>query len=161
MVNTLLIESLLCFLPQGYKQKVQSMLMGDPSQSLFYLCARRDFPLPVIELLADVYGVSLGNFCKDRVDSGGGMSQSTNIVHGSNNLVANVGLCQDVEMERLRQQLRDARDLLAAKDELIAAKEEIIASRNRELEWKNRLLDKLMGKASQEDILNLFSFKEK
>lgn len=151
MVNTLLIESLLCFLPQDYKQKVQSMLMGDPTQSLFYLCARRNFPLPVIELLADIYGVSLGNFCKDRVDSGGVMSQSTNIVHGSNNLVANVGLCQDVEMERLRQQVLSMQDRLQAKDETLEALKQVVDALKRELELKDYMVRMLM-KYAPEDV---------
>lgn len=151
MVNTLLIESLLCFLPQDYKQKVQSMLMGDPTQSLFYLCARRNFPLPVIELLADIYGVSLGNFCKDRVDSGGLMSQNTNIVHGSNNLVANVGLCQDVEMERLRQQVLSMQDRLQAKDETLEALKQVVDALKRELELKDYMVRMLM-KYAPEDV---------
>lgn len=151
MVNTLLIESLLCFLPQDYKQKVQSMLMGDPTQSLFYLCARRNFPLPVIELLADIYGVSLGNFCKDRVDSGGLMSQNTNIVHGSNNLVANVGLCQDVEMERLRQQVLSMQDRLQAKDETLEALKQVVDALKRELELKDYMVRMLM-KHAPEDV---------
>lgn len=154
MVNTLLIESLLCFLPQDYKQKLQNMLMGDPSQSLFYLCARRDFPLPVIEMLADFYGVPLGCFCKNRADSGGMMSQNTNIVHGSNNLVANVGIGQDAEMERLRQQVHCMQDLLQAKDETLEAIKQVVEARNRELELKERMVRMLMKYAPEDFSLD-------
>lgn len=150
MIKLPLIEGLLYTLPQEYKEKLRELLIGDSCQPLFCQCAQQNFPFETVELLARYFGIPLGCFSSDSPE-GGTRTQSTNIVHGSNNLVANVGMSQNVEMERLRQQVQGLQATLDAKEETLQAMKQALDARAREIELKDRML-KVLAKYAPPNI---------
>lgn len=154
MIKLPLIEGLMYTLPLEYKEKLQELLIGDSCQPLFCQCAQQHFPFEAVELLANYFGIPMGCFSSDNLD-GWGRSQSTNIVHGSNNLVANVGLSQDVELERLRQQVKGLQATLDAKEETLQTMKQVLEARAREIELKDRMLKALAKFAPPEAYIEL------